>query len=434
MIKFLVYRCLKWIPTFIAILLCTFLLCINVPGNENIQEDELSASSASSTIIPSQLKQGLFYFVFQTANWDQQIYDISYYENKPLANLLLEYSGDINAVHSTLHSLQQTEITLTQKYVNELITVDAFKKDIQILKSLSKLQQFPISAGRVSTKILKSKIDELNRFQFHENAWRRNLPSIYWLGSSNVFNEWLVHLIAGNWGYSQVNNAEVLDLVTEAFTNTLLLAIVALIIALLAIPLSIQLYHSSSRWSRLITTVLRVMIVIPKFIWALIFIFLLANVFHWMNPLIFKQIDRGFSDNYLWYIIPAMAMILPFIGYLQDQINQQIEVEFRKDYVNTALAKGMTKKQVLYGHVLKNSLFPFITTFTHLIPTLLGGSVLVERIFGLPGLGDLLIESVFNRDFQVVVGITLFVSLIISFSYLLGDILYQIFNPKVKFE
>tara|TARA_B100001142_G_scaffold154536_1_gene154994 strand:- start:386 stop:775 length:390 start_codon:yes stop_codon:yes gene_type:complete len=129
-----------------------------------------------------------------------------------------------------------------------------------------------------------------------------------------------------------------------------------------------------------------------------------------------------------------MAMILPFIGYLQDQINQQIEVEFRKDYVNTALAKGMTKKQVLYGHVLKNSLFPFITTFTHLIPTLLGGSVLVERIFGLPGLGDLLIESVFNRDFQVVVGITLFVSLIISFSYLLGDILYQIFNPKVKFE
>ena len=189
MIKFLAYRCLKWIPTFIAILLCTFLLCINVPGNENIQEDELSASSASSTIIPSQLKQGLFYFVFQTANWDQQIYDISYYENKPLANLLLEYSGDINAVHSTLHSLQQTEITLTQKYVNELITVDAFKKDIQILKSLSKLQQFPISAGRVSTKILKSKIDELNRFQFHENAWRRNLPSIYWLGSSNVFNE-----------------------------------------------------------------------------------------------------------------------------------------------------------------------------------------------------------------------------------------------------
>ena len=67
MIKFLANRCLKWIPTFIAILLCTFLLCINVTGNENIQEDELSASSASSTIIPSQLKQGLFYFVFPSS-------------------------------------------------------------------------------------------------------------------------------------------------------------------------------------------------------------------------------------------------------------------------------------------------------------------------------------------------------------------------------
>lgn len=430
MIKFIAKRLLRWLPSFVAIILLSFLFCLNVPGDASLSEDQ-NTGTVNQLIVPNTYHLPLFYFSLKPYNWNIFLNELSQSHYKDLAELLLAYSGDIHAVKKQIRNINNTSIALTKLYSEGKIEAYTYKKDISALSNLKYVKSLPIKVS--GSKPYQILLKDLNAFEFHDNAWKRYIPCVYWIGQNNIFHQWLSSLINGDWGQN-TNGQSVKKLIFTAFSKTLFLAFVSLLLAVMAIPLSVHLFTINSGLSKLVIKFLQTTISIPRFIWALVFLFLLANVLNWMDPLVFKQLDRGYSKNYFWYLVPAGAMVFPFVAFLQDQIQTQLRVEFNKDYVKTALAKGMAKRQVLYRHVLKNSLFPFITSITHLIPVLLSGSVLVERIFGIPGLGDLLIESLKGRDFPVIIGITFLLSIIISLSYLLGDILYQIFHPKVKID
>src|SRR2546429_1050340 len=106
--------------------------------------------------------------------------------------------------------------------------------------------------------------------------------------------------------------------------------------------------------------------------------------------------------------------------------------EIYSDYVRTARAKGVSEREVLFTHVLRNALIPVITNTVTALPTLLLGALLLERIFQIPGLGGLLVESIFNNDFPVLMGLTYILAIMYCILQLLSDLLYTVVNPQVS--
>lgn len=106
--------------------------------------------------------------------------------------------------------------------------------------------------------------------------------------------------------------------------------------------------------------------------------------------------------------------------------------ELKSDYVRTACSKGCTRRQVLYGHVLRNAMMPVITFLGMIIAEIVAGSIVIEQVFGLPGIGRLLISSINTRDFPVVEILILYITFVVIFVYFLVDILYRVIDPRIS--
>lgn len=145
--------------------------------------------------------------------------------------------------------------------------------------------------------------------------------------------------------------------------------------------------------------------------------------------------ERGWLLDTLWHLVlPVICISYASVAFLSKLSRGAILDTISADYVRTARAKGVAEKVVLYGHVLRNSLLPMITFLAHLLPALLGGAVVVETIFGLPGMGKLIIDAVNNRDRELVLSTTLVSGILGLISYLLADISYAIADPRVSYE
>lgn len=420
MLLFIVKRILRWIPTCIVILLTTFFLCNYIPDHSDESEMTSNINLQNEGGLSVKNEQSTFYISIKSYQWTKELKEIKS-EYIDLSQLLYSYCGDLKLVKDFIQLLEKDVLNPSQMVLN--------KKKLGAYSKLLKLNDvidfdYPSSKIEASFKLIVE----------HNNSWKRNMPFIYWNGFDNAFHEWTSSILQGEWGFSKMAMKPVDDVVWRGLKQTSILAVIALLLSLFFIPFSVYLYLSESKWAKFVSMLLRLVSAIPKFIWALAFLLILSSWMQWMDPLVFKLILRGQSNNYLWYFVPALCLVLPYWGFLNDQIVQQFEIEYDKDYVQTAFAKGMSEKQVMFKHVLKNSLIPFITSFTQLIPVFLGGSVLVERIFGIPGIGDLMVEALYGKDYQVVIAITFLMSVMISLTYALGDIIYRILNPKIQID
>ena len=138
---------------------------------------------------------------------------------------------------------------------------------------------------------------------------------------------------------------------------------------------------------------------------------------------------RGFL-NYLFF--PAISIALPKIAMTARFLRNSMLTELKTDYVRTAYSKGCSKKRVMYGHVLRNAMMPVITFLGMMIAEILAGSIVVEQVFGLPGIGRLLISAVSTRDFPVVEILILYITFVVIFVYFIVDILYRVIDPRIS--
>lgn len=144
---------------------------------------------------------------------------------------------------------------------------------------------------------------------------------------------------------------------------------------------------------------------------------------------------RGWLLDTLWHLVlPIFCLTYPSVAFLSKISRGAILDTINADYVRTARAKGVPENVVLYVHVFRNSLLPLITVLAHLLPGLLAGAVVVETIFGLPGMGKLIVESVYNRDRELVLSTTTVAGVLGLLSYLIADIGYAIADPRVSYE
>ena len=138
---------------------------------------------------------------------------------------------------------------------------------------------------------------------------------------------------------------------------------------------------------------------------------------------------KGGNEN---LILPALAVALPKIAMVVKYLRNSVLSEMKKDYVRTAYSKGNSVNQVLYGHVLRNALIPVITFVAMVVAEILAGSLVIEQVFSIPGMGRLMITSISTRDYPVVQAAVLYITSIVVIINFLVDVLYQLADPRVR--
>lgn len=245
---------------------------------------------------------------------------------------------------------------------------------------------------------------------------------------------WLGGLLTGDLGDSLIYRAPVTELIADRFPASLSIAVSAMILAVVGGVLVGMLAAAfRGRIADRVTTVLSTLgIVTPNFWVGMILILL----FSFAIPLFPAVGYTDFTDDPVdWLahiILPAIALALAVGAELQRQTRSSVSDILTQDYIRTARAQGLSRGRVLWTRALKNGSMPVVTVIGYQMAGLLGGSVVVEKVFNIPGLGTLAIDSVVAKDLPVLQGIVLVTTVIVIIVNFLTDVLYTVLNPKVR--
>ncbi len=257
------------------------------------------------------------------------------------------------------------------------------------------------------------------------------------------YTGWMGQLLHGDFGISLKTYRPVRTLIAQRVGNTLLLTGSALLFSLaVAIPVGVLSALKRNTIFDYIATVSSALgDSIPSFWLGLMLILLFAVQFQswglpWLPSGGTQTLPNGgdFLDRAKHIILPVLTISFVQIALWVRYIRAQMLEVLNQDYVRTARAKGMSETNVQMRHAFRNAILPLITLVGLSIPNLFGGAVVIESVFGWPGIGSLLITSAQNRDYTVVMGLAVFFSVIVVFANLLTDLLYGVADPRVQYS
>jgi peptide/nickel transport system permease protein len=171
---------------------------------------------------------------------------------------------------------------------------------------------------------------------------------------------------------------------------------------------------------------------LPNFFLATLLVFLFAVKLDWLPPLGYVEFTKDPMENLQRMILPALSLSLPLAAVLMRNTRSAVLEVLNQDYVRVARAKGLQARSVLLRHVMPNAALPIVTVAGIQIAALLGGTVIIEQIFSLPGIGRYVFDAIANRDYPVVQGVTLVVAAIFISVTLVVDILYAVLDPRLR--
>ncbi|TDC55935.1 ABC transporter permease [Actinomadura sp. KC345] len=248
------------------------------------------------------------------------------------------------------------------------------------------------------------------------------------------YREWLGGVLQGDFGSSVYTKADVAESLWQALPVTLSLTVGGLLVGLvLGVPSGIwsalRAGRPSDRGVSLLATVGQAM---PGFWLGLLLIFAFAIKLPWFPAVGYVPPSAGPA---LWFgslVLPSISLGLIAAAAISRQTRSSMIGVLQQEYVRTALAKGLSKRRVVFKHALKNAAAPVVTVVSFQVTALLGGSIVIERLFAMPGLGSLAINAVLRRDPDVIQGFVVFTVVIVVVVNMLLDLSYAWLNPKVR--
>ncbi|MDH8677320.1 ABC transporter permease [Fusibacter bizertensis] len=218
------------------------------------------------------------------------------------------------------------------------------------------------------------------------------------------------------------------DLIREGFPATLKIGLASVVVIIIVgIPLGILSALKQNKWQDgLVMFIATLGVTIPSFVMATAIIYIFSAKLGWLP-------SNGLTSwkHMIGPVIALSGFSLSFVARLTR--SSMLEV-LQQDYIRTARAKGLSNNKVIYKHALKNALIPVVTYLGPMIAALLTGSFVIEKVFAIPGMGKHFVESVGNRDYTVLMGITIFYALFLVVMVLIVDILYSLIDPRIKME
>jgi peptide/nickel transport system permease protein len=454
MLKFILKRVFFFIPTWLAISVVVFQLSQCTSGDPvavRLQNDEEKGSSNEGLYEQTARQMGYdkptFYASITSKAYPDTLYKILRKDQRvALESLINQYGNwrEISAYHDAVKSFlskieENTEgVKLRNDLQQLLIQSDVGKIQFHI----KNLQIFPLAQNFQSVEVQNIAKNFENVIK---NPTRSFLfiPKITFNGFDNRYHHWLMGFIKGDFGASLRDDLPVSKKLANPLSITLIMSLFAILLSyLIAIPLGI--YAASKQGTRIerwLSRSIFALYSVPTFWVATLAIIFLTTPQYGLKIFPSAGMADLAPDASFWtwlganlgkLILPILCMSIHLTMVLTRHLQSNMLETLESDYIRTAKAKGTPQRLILIKHAFRNALFPLITIFGQLLPTLITGSFIVEFIFNIPGMGWTVFEAIGNRDWTVVYAVVMLASLMILIGSLLTDVLYQKLNPRVK--
>ncbi len=489
MLNYITKRILIFIPTLIVITLLGFIISINAPGDP-VERMVTASQNESETGSPTKNQQeqkkywrtklGLdlpvFYFSLSSLSQPDTLYKIAdKQEKETLDRLIIEYgnwdeiekyNASLNQFYTLINaSFDTTDIKpanqeATDNALSELRTevfnlkstheetaISNRLKNIQLLlSSQAVLLKFQDEFNSVST----------NFFYIKENAsrWKNYIPTISFY-QQNQYHRWLFGdsgktsrgVIRGDFGISYVTKQPVSDVILSKIGWSMLFSLLSIFMAyMISIPIGIKAAaNKGSRFDKTSSLILFILYSVPAFWLATLLLMAFANpdVFHWL-PASGVKPTGGYPDNADFFekikislpyiILPLICYTYSSFAFLSRTMRVAMLESLDQDYIRTARAKGLPENKVIWKHALRNSLLPVITIFATVFPAVIGGSVIIETIFTIPGMGSEMIYAIQNNNYPMIIAVLTITGILTLTGYLISDILYAVADPRITYN
>ncbi len=464
MLRYLLSRLLLFVPMLLVISFIAFGLSQCTPG------DPVEAALEGSGVMPAaylreykqkaavlELDKPPFYFAVTSAAYPDTLYKIIPQRNRETAAALIAQFGNWPEISSYLKQQELFKARL-ENIRKDFGNQNQFSTALYAIERLPQVYQTAsIRAGLDSIALALSLNPALQQAASPEfealkqayqqiflkqSRWKLYLLAIHWHGFNNRYHRWLIGILKGDFGKSLKDGRPVSTKIREAVNWTLTLNITAILLAyLLSVPIGVySAVHQGSKADRVISMILFGLDSMPNFWMAsLLIIFFTTpdygmDFFRVLGPLSLPS-DAGFWERLLSalaeIILPVFCLTYGALAYISRQVRASTITALQQDYIRTARAKGLPTRQVVWKHAFRNALFPLITMFASVFPAALAGSVVIEHIFNIPGMGQLMIKSIQGDDWPVIYTILMLASLLTMIGILIADLLYAIADPRV---
>jgi oligopeptide transport system permease protein len=245
---------------------------------------------------------------------------------------------------------------------------------------------------------------------------------------------WIQGLAHGDLGESLVNmGTQITPLLLRESTVSLTLGLAAVVVTIVVgMSLGVLAAIRQNTWVDYVASTASVVgYSVPSFVWAFLLILLTVSGFYaWTGGQIYEDIGWGKPEQ---IPVPAIALGLPYAAIVARLTRASMLEVIRQDYVRTAWAKGLSARVVILRHALRNALIPVATILGPLVTGIITGSVVIEFLFGIPGLGQEFVTSILSRDYNIVIGVFTFYAALIGLANLAVDLLYPVLDPRIRY-
>lgn len=475
MFEYIIKRILIFIPTLFIISLMAFALSKLAPGDpvemitkgggnsDSGQLTDMLAGEKAYKETAERLGLNLpaFYFGLSSASYPDTLHNIVNQSERDNVSSLVDSYGNWPAIakyYETLKKLERQALLIPGDSLNHQSkrTVRSNVKDLYInnqdgtvnrlLKEIDEAvkvdSSMRVNLSKTSQELLASYASVKN----DATPFKKYIPSIKWYGMNNQYHNWITNFFMGDFGYSYLDNRPVANKMWDALRWTLLINFISILLAyLLSIPLGISTaVRKDSKYDRITTTLLFILYSLPSFwIATLLIVFFTSPEYGtWLNLFPSGGIsdvpkDAPFMTRFFdiahHLMLPILCVTYGSLAFIARQMRGGMLDVIKQDYIRTAKAKGLDQKTIIWKHAFRNSLFPIITMFAYVFPAAIAGSVVIEVIFGIPGMGELAYKSIIARDWPVVYTVLMFAAILTMIGNLVADMLYAVADPRVTF-
>jgi peptide/nickel transport system permease protein len=249
------------------------------------------------------------------------------------------------------------------------------------------------------------------------------------------FGEWVWHVLNGDLGTSIFTNLPVTHMIAQRIQPTVSLMTLTLILSLtVAIPMGVIAAWKNGTWiDRTLMVIAVLLFSVPVFVVGYVLAYGFALQLDWVPVQGYTPLDRGLWPWFQNLILPTMALGGVYIALIARITRATMLEVLNQDYVRTARAKGVDQRSILFVHALKNAAVPIVTIVGIGFASLIGGAVVTESVFAIPGLGRLVVDAILRRDYPVIQGVVLMFSFVYVLVNLAVDLLYTVFDPRIRY-
>ncbi|MBR9921892.1 MAG: ABC transporter permease [Bacteroidetes bacterium] len=458
--SYVLRRILIFIPVLIVISMITFWLSEKAPG-DRVQDrcgEGLSRSEYNRCARLYGLDQASFYFSIQPKAYPDSLYRFVRPNRIDRIKSYCRQTGDWDAVEQweqNLWNFNEALSALPDSIDRQLgIDIRAVYTNLQLTRDLKRvkqeLSQLKAYADTLGITAFSTKVGALTAASEPlfsvRNSRAMYIPRFVWHGVDNRYHRWFSSFIRLDFGVSLKDSQPVSRKLGHALYWTLLLNGFSFFLAfLIAIPVGVRAaLKVGGRFDRISSSLFFMLYSLPRFWIATILVVFFTTSYYgdWMD--IFASIGMGsVPDDASWmeafriraghFVLPVICQTYGLLAYISRQMRGGMLETIRKDYIRTARAKGLPENKVIWKHALRNALFPMITIFGAVLPAAIAGSVIIEVIFSIPGMGLLMFEAVFANDWPVLFAGLMLGALLTLLGVLLADLMYAWADPAVRF-